>query len=308
MKRAFFFYIIAIFALLFISNCSKSHSKTDTVNGQGKFIPSGIGDFVNYLNNHNNTNEELVNEEIISGEGIVEIFKLDKINIILEKNTNITRYLPTEETILKLTNKKIFEYNYRFTTDDERFYKENVKIGGDIRYNFYGYEASIGGAAESKLSFDYVNDHIIMHFEYDEVSLEGWTEEESEEELEKRRQNAKKAQFDAIFKKVITKKEKISQAKGIINSTGVRLRTEPEITSEIIFNLDDRESIEIIGISERKQKIAEIEDYWYEVRIKYKKIFGDERDYDIEGWIFGAYIDVNNRDFLEEKLLKQKRQ
>jgi len=93
------------------------------------------------------------------------------------------------------------------------------------------------------------------------------------------------------------------QAKGRINNYGVRLRNRPELTSDIWFNLDFEEKIEIIGMSEEKHIIGELEAYWYEVRVNFPNFGGGSLD----GWVFGAYLDVENRAELEEKLKKLRR-
>ena len=91
------------------------------------------------------------------------------------------------------------------------------------------------------------------------------------------------------------------QAKGKINNYGVRFRNKPELTGDVWFKLDFGEEVEIIGVSEKKQTIGELEAYWYEVRINYPDIIGDGV---LDGWVFGAYLDVENRAALEEKLKK----
>jgi len=93
------------------------------------------------------------------------------------------------------------------------------------------------------------------------------------------------------------------QAKGRINNYGVRLRNRSELTSDIWFNLDFEEKVEILGISEKKHIIGELESYWYEVRVNFPDFGGGSLD----GWVFGAYLDVANRTELEEKLKKLRR-
>jgi hypothetical protein len=100
---------------------------------------------------------------------------------------------------------------------------------------------------------------------------------------------------------------KKTKALGIINNARVRLRTKPELTGYVWFFLDYRERIEILGISEEKQQIGELEAYWYEIRVnnkEYLDAFGSDRY--LDGWVFGAYVDVDNREVLEEKLLKKR--
>jgi len=94
------------------------------------------------------------------------------------------------------------------------------------------------------------------------------------------------------------------QAKGITNDYGVRFRNRPELSSGVWFNLDFGEELEIIGMSAEKQIIGELESYWYEVRLNFPGIIGDGC---LDGWVFGAYLDVENRAELEEKLKKLRR-
>jgi len=91
-------------------------------------------------------------------------------------------------------------------------------------------------------------------------------------------------------------------AKGIINNSRVRLRTKPELTGDVWFYLDNREKIEILGISEEKQQIGELEAYWYEVRISHDDYI---RNTGLDGWVFGAYVDVDDKEALEERLKKK---
>jgi len=94
------------------------------------------------------------------------------------------------------------------------------------------------------------------------------------------------------------------QAKGRVNNYGVRFRNKPELTSGVWFNLDFAEELEIIGISAEKQTTGELEAYWYEVRLNFPGIIGHGS---LDGWVFGAYLDVENRAELEEKLKKLRR-
>jgi len=98
---------------------------------------------------------------------------------------------------------------------------------------------------------------------------------------------------------------KTAKAAGKINNTGVRLRTEPSLKGKIWFNLDLNENVEILGISEEKQIIGDMKAFWYEVRINHYKTGLNDLHGRLDGWVFGAYIDVDNRDALEEKLMKK---
>jgi hypothetical protein len=286
MKKAIFSYLFVFFWLISFCTCSKDQSKKEpyigqeNTFGQKNTVDPAIYDYLKF--------REISTESIVD---IVEIFKLDKIDIILsEGGTFLPRYLPDDTTIIKITNESLFEYSSSSLENNSR-YEEKVKIFKNDQVPFYKSESGMGfGGTET--SFFYEDGQVIMHIDHVQHFPPRNSNELSEEEIvERLKDDYEKLIFDAIFKKVITKKEKRSQATGVINNNEVRLRAKPELSGDILFNLDDREKIEIIGISENKHKNGEKEEYWYEVRIKYKKIFGDERDYDIEGWIFGAYID-----------------
>jgi len=94
--------------------------------------------------------------------------------------------------------------------------------------------------------------------------------------------------------------------KGTINNRNVRFRAFPELSGNIWFNLDYKEKVEILGISEEKQIIGDLEAYWYKVRITHKGFedFQNGRN-KIDGWVFGAYVDVDDKEALEEKLRKK---
>ena len=101
-------------------------------------------------------------------------------------------------------------------------------------------------------------------------------------------------------------------AKGKINNDRVRFRTKPELTSGVWYFLDNGEQVEITGRSEEKQIIGEMEDYWYEVsicvdgsgverssiRLRYSNMF-------LDGWVYGAYIDIDDKAKLENYFRKK---
>jgi hypothetical protein len=98
---------------------------------------------------------------------------------------------------------------------------------------------------------------------------------------------------------------------GTINDNWVRFRNKPELSSGVWYYLDFEERVEIIGRSEEKQKVGEMEEYWYEVCISSEGSSG-ERDglarggFFLSGWVYGAYIDIEDKAELEEKLKNRK--
>jgi hypothetical protein len=70
---------------------------------------------------------------------------------------------------------------------------------------------------------------------------------------------------------------------GRINSDNVRYRSSPNIGDNIRGSFDTGERCEILDKTATKQKIGDMEAYWYKVRI------GDGNWY---GWVYGAYLDI----------------
>lgn len=71
---------------------------------------------------------------------------------------------------------------------------------------------------------------------------------------------------------------------GIVNEPRVRLRSKFNLDSSIIKVFNKNEPVEIIGRTEEKTRIDNKESYWYKIRL-------DNNQF---GWIFGAYIDIND--------------
>jgi hypothetical protein len=75
---------------------------------------------------------------------------------------------------------------------------------------------------------------------------------------------------------------KIPIQEAVINNTGVRLRTRPNLSSDTWTYLNTGDAIKILDRSPEKMKIGDMEDYWYRIRL-------DKRP---EGWVYGAYVDI----------------
>ena len=71
---------------------------------------------------------------------------------------------------------------------------------------------------------------------------------------------------------------------GVINDDKLRVRTEP-VTGEVLGHVNKNDRVIIIGKSATKDTIDTFTDYWYKVK------FGST-----EGWIYGGYVDVEERD------------
>ena len=94
---------------------------------------------------------------------------------------------------------------------------------------------------------------------------------------------------------------------GKINENSVRLRNSPELRSGVFLLINKNEFVFIIGRSNKKQKIGELEDYWYEVSYGYDSKNRSKESIEggllfIDGWIFGAFLDIEKKDELERKL------
>jgi uncharacterized protein YgiM (DUF1202 family) len=69
---------------------------------------------------------------------------------------------------------------------------------------------------------------------------------------------------------------------GIINDNRVRLRSEAGLSGEIRGHLNRGDKVKVIDRNDEKQKIGNMEDYWYLVKTENGQ----------EGWAYGAYIDI----------------
>jgi hypothetical protein len=67
-----------------------------------------------------------------------------------------------------------------------------------------------------------------------------------------------------------------------LNDSNVRLRTEPNLNSEIITLLNMNETVTILGISEERQIIENMDSHWFNIKTGNNKI----------GWVYGFYLDV----------------
>jgi hypothetical protein len=93
-------------------------------------------------------------------------------------------------------------------------------------------------------------------------------------------------------------------ARGTVNNERVRLRNNPDLKSGVWFYLNSGESIGIFGRTRRKERIGELEDYWYEVYVGDGELGDFEKNVSLfwSGWVFGAYLDIENRAALDADL------
>ena len=69
---------------------------------------------------------------------------------------------------------------------------------------------------------------------------------------------------------------------GIINDTRVRLRSKPNLNSEVLGFFNRGDKLKVVDWSNEKQKIGEMEAYWYKV----------ESENSPDGWVYGKYVDI----------------
>ena len=69
---------------------------------------------------------------------------------------------------------------------------------------------------------------------------------------------------------------------GVINDTRVRLRSKPNLNSEVLGFFNRGDKLKVVDWSNEKQKIGEMEAYWYKV---------ESKNYP-DGWVYGKYLDI----------------
>jgi hypothetical protein len=85
-------------------------------------------------------------------------------------------------------------------------------------------------------------------------------------------------------------KEPVQRA--FINADGVRFRVKPNVESDIWLLFDEGYRVEVLGWSAGKEKIGNVEAYWYEVRCYIE-------GFKIDGWVFGSYLDLEDPDYFD---------
>ena len=73
---------------------------------------------------------------------------------------------------------------------------------------------------------------------------------------------------------------------GVITDYRVRIRAEPNLSSEIWGTLNHGDKVKILEIGRGKQKAGDRESAWYVESIWYKI----RTDTNVEGWVFGRYV------------------
>jgi hypothetical protein len=69
---------------------------------------------------------------------------------------------------------------------------------------------------------------------------------------------------------------------GVVNDQGVRIRKEPTLEGAQIGSLSKGERVTVLGRTDAKMKMGEMEAYWYFIHT----------EKGLEGWAYGFYIDV----------------
>jgi formylglycine-generating enzyme required for sulfatase activity len=70
---------------------------------------------------------------------------------------------------------------------------------------------------------------------------------------------------------------------GTVNDSRIRMRDTPDLQATTVEFLSTGDRVEVLGRSDKTQRIGVFEDYWYKVRSPDGKV----------GWTFGAFIDLS---------------
>lgn len=79
----------------------------------------------------------------------------------------------------------------------------------------------------------------------------------------------------------------------VLNDSRVNVREKPTLDGEKMFQLSKGQPVRIYLRSSKKMTIGDLTDYWYCVR-KLDTTYESEMS---TGWIFGAYLDLEEIDF-----------
>jgi len=71
--------------------------------------------------------------------------------------------------------------------------------------------------------------------------------------------------------------------RGVLNDSQVRVRENPSLQAGVLGTLSKADKVEVLDRSKIKTKIDKMNDYWYKVRAANG----------LEGWMYGAYIDLS---------------
>jgi len=157
-KRLLFFCGIIIVLLI---SCNKPKEESENIN---KIT-------IDQINMDAFTKYEKIGPE----EKIVEIYKFDSINIISQEGSYTAGLIPEEDEIIRITyfkqshiiNKTLLEYISEPSRSSSS-YKQEVNIFEDEKYPFYQFIGE-GAGGDTKTSFFYLKDKIILHVEHDYV-------------------------------------------------------------------------------------------------------------------------------------------
>jgi hypothetical protein len=110
----------------------------------------------------------------------------------------------------------------------------------------------------------------------------------SEERRAEIRATGKSELYDTL--RALAEKKPVSLASkpGVLNDSGVRLRSSPTLDGAQLAMLDKGVKVEVLARSKEKQAISGMKAYWYKVNLGDGKV----------GWIYGAFVDVTAPDSL----------
>ena len=80
-----------------------------------------------------------------------------------------------------------------------------------------------------------------------------------------------------------------AEYKWISAEAGLRFRSEPNLKSDTLSLIPYNSQVEIISGSKNKEKIGNIEDYWYNILWNSQK-----------GWVFGGFLSNNPKNIVNK--------
>jgi len=83
---------------------------------------------------------------------------------------------------------------------------------------------------------------------------------------------------------ILTKEIKSSEGYGVVNVDRLRFRADNDLHSKTLRYLDKGTIVSIIKKDNKRVKIGEMEDYWYQIEYN-----------GITGWVFGYFLDIFSR-------------
>ncbi len=72
------------------------------------------------------------------------------------------------------------------------------------------------------------------------------------------------------------------ETNGLLNESGVRIRSNPDLRGEQLAYLERNDFVKILDQTDEKMRIGDMDYYWYYI----------ERDDHLKGWVYGAFINT----------------